>query len=447
MKTLMTAALLLSSTAFASDLARRPPSFTYADGVATFVDIQHAYYDITYDQDAKAAKVLAHITYESAEEGYPVFDSHAEPTAILLNGSTTNASLVSTPDKKTLVRVVNKKVAKGLHRLEIEVPLTNMVEFNAAGVKNGFFMGDLGDREYMEKYLPTNFVFDRIPMTLNLNFTSGLPQSIYSNGTVTKIDEFKSVVEFPAQLPNHSPYFHTVPVDTFAEREFSYTSIDGREIPVLIYSDKSYAPDHDALQALTLKVMAELEGDYGPFMHPSVLIQSYRGSGGMEYAGATQATLGSLAHELFHSYFARGVMPVDGNSGWLDEALARWRDNGYQAMERFTGTSNISALGTYNRLTDRRSYAFGSQVMAHFHNKFKEQGGLKPFLKSLVETRAFDPISTEEFVKAMNEFYGADTTEEFKHFVFEQPAAGAKSQDTHDHEFHQISPQQMKDLL
>ena len=76
--------------------------------------------------------------------------------------------------------------------------------------------------------------------------------------------------------------------------------------------------------------MRELEQTYGPYPHEALLIYCTGNiSGGMEYAGATMTSLEALGHEITHSWFARGVMPANGNAGWIDEAIARWRDRGY----------------------------------------------------------------------------------------------------------------------
>ena len=426
MKTLL-ALSLLSLSAVASDFDRRPPSFSYNDGQAVFVDIQKAYYDINYDTASKTASVVAHIEFESIDDaGYMVFDSLQEPTAIRMDGQSTSNTLTATPDKRTFVRVVNSKISKGSHLLEVELPLKEYVAFSDKGVSQAYFMGDLNDREYMEKYFPTNFLFDSFPITFNINFNDAKNQVIYANGVVTQKSENEFTVEYKAEFNNACPYFHTVPAGAYTDRRFTYTSIDGRVLPVLVYAEPSYKEaDFDRFQANTLKILAELEGDYGPFLHPSVTILITRNSGGMEYSGATTTAEGSLGHELFHSYYARGVIPAEGNSGWIDEALARWRDRGYQRLEKFEGKSNIAALGTYNRLTDRRAYDFGSQVMGYFDAKFKAQGGLKPFLKKYAQTHSFKPITTQDFIQAMNAFYGVDNSDDFKRFVMDTTATAS----------------------
>lgn len=45
---------------------------------------------------------------------------------------------------------------------------------------------------------------------------------------------------------------------------------------------------------------------------------------GMEYDGATTASVGALEHEVFHSWFGRGVKPARASDGWIDEAFTTW---------------------------------------------------------------------------------------------------------------------------
>jgi hypothetical protein len=62
----------------------------------------------------------------------------------------------------------------------------------------------------------------------------------------------------------------------------------------------------------------------------------------MEYCGATMTDPGALGHELTHSWFARGVMPANGNTGWIDEAVASWRDDGYPRASRAPNRSAVN---------------------------------------------------------------------------------------------------------
>src|SRR5690606_12751374 len=146
-------------------------------------------------------------------------------------------------------------------------------------------------------------------------------------------------------------------------KDFTYTSVDGREIPITVYSP--WKSRTKRCKKETIRVMQELEADYGPWGHPSfVAYGTLPGTGGMEHAGATATSFGALDHEMLHSYFAKGVVPANGNSGWIDEAIASWRDKGYQRLPKpgFSG-SNLGAHSPYKRNTDDRAYALGAKFM------------------------------------------------------------------------------------
>lgn len=128
----------------------------------------------------------------------------------------------------------------------------------------------------------------------------------------------------------------------------------------------------------------------------------------------------SLGHELFHSYFARGVMPANGNSGWLDEALASWRDNAYPSVTTLSGSSRMSAHPYYTRTTDTAAYGFGARFMSYLDGRVKSKGGLKPFMRQMVANRRFQPLFVEEFIQAMSQFYQMSFVEDFKRYTYGQ---------------------------
>lgn len=435
-----------------SDLDKRPPAFDIEQGKVVFVDIKNAYYEVTYDLEAKKASIEAHLSFENAEKGMPVIDSLAQPTSIVLDGKEVSDLVTATPDKTTVVRVMKQDLGPGLHDIAISLPLETMVEFAPNGVKSAFWMGDLEDRNYIEKYLPTNFVFDRVPMTLKLKFKGGEDnQRIYTNGTVEKLGANEYKVTFQENLNISCPYFHTTPVGTYPETQFTYTSMDGRILPVTIYTGTDF-PDMDTrlprLKNLLTSLLEELEGDYGPFPHQSVTVFTNSNSGGMEYSGATITAEGSLGHELFHSYFARGVLPANGNAGWIDEALARWRDNHYPRAQVPVGTTRMANLGAYDRLTDRQAYAFGSKFMSMIDGKTVNQGGLKPFLRYMVKEHSFDPLTTEDLIEELNRFYGMDFTPDFKRYLYGEGQKSRTLPRREEDSFHrQFTEKELRSML
>ena len=204
------------------------------------------------------------------------------------------------------------------------------------------------------------------------------------------------------------------------EIRFSLKSIDGRDIPAVVYASRSVWGGTPGLEFLKNKaetVFHELESDYGAWPHP-VLIVYNAGMGGMEYCGATMTDSSALGHEMFHSYFARGVMPANGNAGWLDEALASWRDDGYQTATSLTGSSRMSSHPYYTRTTDTAAYSFGSRFMSYMDGKLKAKGGLKPFMRFMVDQHKFAPIHIEDFISLMSTFTGISVDADFRKYTF-----------------------------
>jgi hypothetical protein len=420
---LMTLSLAHASTE--SDAAHAPKSFSYLDGRAVFVDFTEAYYTLTYDIKNKQASVKALIKLNVIEDGYPIFDLIPDTTLVKIDGIEAKAATVSTPSNETKVRVLDRKLPIGSYELEIHAPLKTLVDFTSTGVKNAFWVTDLEDRFYLERYIPTNLEYDRYKMTFEVNFL-GLQgtQHIFANGKVTWTGTEKALIEFPEHFTVNSLYYHTTPVGSVKLINFDFASVSGRTIPVTIYSagGMGSSASLERFQALTNKVIKELEADYIPFPHDSVTIYdaslAHMGLGGMEYAGATVTDISSAGHELFHSYFARGVSPANGNAGWIDESLASWRDNGYQRNTTLNGSSSMAYHAPYTRKTDTQAYGFGAKFMAFLDNRFAAKGGLKPFMNKLLETKLFTPIFTEEFIAEMEKFYGESVTEIFKDKVY-----------------------------
>lgn len=414
--------LFLSSWSLASsnDLTHRPKSFNTSRGKAVFVNFTHATYHITYDVSKRRAMVLADMRMDVVEAGRPVFDSVANPYSIMLNGEKVSASEVSTPSRETKVRILNKDVPEGSHRLTIELPLTNLVSFGGGGVKSAFWNSDINNRGFLERYLPANFEYDQVKMDFVVKFIGATTkQTIYTNGEVTEHPNNIFSISYPPYYTSSSIFFHTVPENSVEEIRFTIKSIDGRDLPTVIYaaSGSAEANNLEGTRRHTLALIRELEGDYGPFPHPSITIYN-AGTGGMEYCGATMTSLGALGHELFHSYFARGVMPANGNAGWIDEALASWRDGGYQKSYSLEGTSRLSIWPYYNRFTDINAYRFGERFMSYMDAKLESKGGLKPFMRHMVENRLFAPFFIEEFIAEMSEYYKESVKEDFYKYTF-----------------------------
>jgi hypothetical protein len=445
---LLIAFSLFASLAMATDNDRihTPRSFAVTGGKAVFADFTEAVYNITYDLTAQKASVVAEIKFETREAGFPIFDSVQAPTSVVLDGAAVAAVETKTPSRETTLRFVNKFTSPGVHTLKVEVPLTTLVKFSATGVSSAFWTSDLDERQFLERYMPANFEFDQVKMTFNVNFIGAkTKQVIYTNGTMTETKSNVFKISYPSYYTASSIFFHAVPQGTVSELRFSLKSIDGRNIPSVVYFlPSTFGGSLERLKNKTTEVFHELESDYGPFPHPSITVLQ-AGSGGMEYCGATMTDFSALGHELFHSYFARGVMPANGNSGWLDEALASWRDDGYQTLDTLSGSTGMSSHAYYTRTTDTAAYSFGERFMSYLDGKTKARGGLKPFMRYMVDKKVFAPLFVEEFIKEMNNFYGISVDEDFKRYTFSKNSFVPTAKSRHVHK--KMSVEEMANLL
>ena len=415
---------LLSTTVLANsnDLAHRPKSFSVSNGKAVFVDFTEATYKITYNVDKRESSIRAEIKFNAPEAGFPIFDSVQDPTLVQIDGVKTEATKTKTPDNETTLRYINKSISTGAHSMIVEVPLKELMDFSFdGGVKSAFWTSDLEERNFAELYMPANFEFDQVKMTYFVRFIGAKKkQLIFTNGQMSTEGEWTKIV-YPAHFTSSSIFFHTVPEGSVELKRFTLKSIDGRELPAVVYYQNGpfSSGNLDRLVTKTTQVFQELESDYGAWLHDQIIVYN-AGSGGMEYCGATMTDYSALGHELFHSYFARGVMPANGNSGWLDEALASWRDNGYRSSTTLTGSSRMSSHEYYTRTTDTAAYSFGARFMAYMDGSLSAQGkgGLKPFMRHMIENRALAPLFVEEFYKTMSAFYGIDLEPEFKKYTY-----------------------------
>jgi hypothetical protein len=399
------------------DLA--PPSFLTRNGPAVFVDFTKANYKITYDKKSKSTTVTSTIDFYAKEAGFPIFDLTTPQSGITLDGITTDASLTWTPDGVTAVRVLKDMVYPGEHQMVITHQLTEQVKFGARGVTNFFKIRDLTQRKFLEQYIPSNLEYDQFPMTFDLHFKNfkRVNQRFMTNGVITEIAKDHHRIEFPEYYTASSPFYHTAPKGGWATRRFNIQSISGATIPVTIYKTNPFF-NLRKFSSTTKTVFSELENDYGAFGHASIHVYANGFSGGMEHAGATETTLGALDHELFHCYFAKGVMPANGNAGWIDEAFASWRDRGYpRYYEPGYISSNMGGQSPYTRATDRRAYSLGMRFIAYLDSKVAFKGGMKKFMREYYAENLYKLITVSSFQAALESFSGLDLKMDFDRYI------------------------------
>lgn len=429
--------LTIFCTQALANLENAPPAFNHGSKKAVFIDFIKAQYEMIYDAKGGNAQATSTIEFYMPQKGYPLFDSVSKPSLVKVNGKTVGQSLISVPGNVSVMRMVKSELSKGHHTLTVITPIYYGTRFdltkrNWGRVSSGFFIRDLKDRMFLEKYLPTNYEYDQYKMIMDVRVTGTKRwHSLFANGNVTKVNNNHYRVEMPDFYSASSVYFHLVPINKFVRWYLTYPSIDGRNVPVTIYS--SYRFYNHYVKKKAWAVLKELEEDYGPYPHDKLIIYGTGIRGGMEHAGATETSIVSLGHELQHMYFAKGIHPANGNSGWLDEAIASWRDKGHFSNSLpFYKSVNLGKHNVYTRKTDKRSYEYGRSFMGYINHQLIEAGkkGLKDFLKIYFEKRKFTPVTTEMFKSDLEDYAQMSFGEDFFQYIY----GGHANTKSHNHQ-------------
>jgi hypothetical protein len=279
----------------------------------------------------------------------------------------------------------------------------------------------------------------------------GKPHVLRANGVVTTLSENVFQVEFPAYFSASSHFFHLSPVGAFKSSTFTLKSVDGRDLSVEVYSAGDPTPWVNAVKA----VIPELEADYGRFPHAKVIAYGVA-SGGMEYSGATMSSPTALGHELFHSYNARGVMPANGNSGWMDEAMSCWRDRHYPSRTVYSRKTDMAGHSPWFRKTDTDAYSYGTDFLEWMSGRMAANGkDFKLFLREYFHAHLYQTVVTEELRTAMEIYGGLDLAADFDKFIYGKSGVAKfgscgreKTEPLLDNPFHpRLTQRQLLDLL
>jgi hypothetical protein len=427
---LWTGLFLLNSGRLSAD--NEIPSFTVGDTKATAADIQRI--DVSYTADFLNNSVVAQavVTFTVTEQSFPLLDMIDNPTRIELNGELLDLSsfaLVSSPDFETKMRVVKQSLEAGsVNKLVLDYRPSEGVSMGRVnGVSVLYTMDDLqmGGRGFFEQYGPAGFENDSYSSSIRFKVVNygdiSTDYRVIANGNAQQIEDMHWLVEFPDYFNTSSFYLHIFRGDRFTVLTENFAGMSAN-IPVIVYGS-SPSLVRSGLDT-TLAVLAENESVYGPYSHPSAIAYMTETDGGMEHCGATITSLWALEHEFTHSWFARGVMPANGNAGWIDEAVASWRDNEYPRNAGPSGIAvNLGGYSPYKRNTTRLAYSKGATLISNFDSMFRTtqfegQAGMKGILRALYSEKRLNTISVDYFKQLLEGMTGTDLTAIFKKYVF-----------------------------
>ena len=350
-----------------NDLTYAPSPFLNADGQKViFVDFIHAKYQLEFDVATREASVFSVISFMADSEGLAAISINQPVISATLNGRNVELLDQYSPDGMSIFKILSKPVSTGTHVLTVKSELTERGPYghpitwysNPDCVECIFNMSDLrrSDGGYLEAFLPSNYNFDHFRMSFSVTILDSLEtHSVFSNGTISNLKQGHWKVEYPSFFTSSCPWFHLGPKNMYKCQRDKFPSSDGRKIQIFVYTKLRSQADKLLKKFVkkTKKILHKIETDFGPFPYQKLVVFARKERDiAMEYAGATVTYFRALPHELNHSYFARSIIPVNGDSGWIDEAIAEWWDRNHpQRKGQIQGPTwldvqNISELPT-----------------------------------------------------------------------------------------------------
>lgn len=396
-----------------ADLLRTPAPFVDAGRKMVFVDFVEAHYEIIIDVATQKATAKTLVDFlqpiQGVSPGHPLFDLLPEVTSALLDGAPVTVVDVESPSGKGIYRCLSEPIAPGPHRLEIAHSLDGVVVFSGGTARLHFDFSDLEERGFLEQYLPTSFEYDHYAMSLEIQILNAVePYKLFANGEITSPEQNKWSVKFPSYFNCSCPYVDVLLATEVFERQFDYARA-GETLPVTLYGSRDFNDTQiQEMQDLVTAALATLEGDFGPFPHPRLLVNLNFGNN-MEYAGAitSKAHKETVCHELNHNYFARCILPADGNAGWMDEAIASWYELEHLPLtELEPDSANLCNRSVYLRRTDGGSNSVGVEFLRHLDFLLTAKGGLRAFLRAYFEQRQRQSVSAQDFRRLIELHFG-----------------------------------------
>jgi aminopeptidase N len=397
-------------------------TFTNAGARHALADLSHVALRLTFDLAAQQYRGHAELQFRPVDTGVPFFLMKPTATAATLDGQP--IQLRTTRDPGNLVPLTSIGVelaANSDHTLAVDFPILSPgltgtgIEFITSMYDGPETFGTASSARYFDRYGPSSIEADQFQMSVDIELVgASMPHQLFSNGSQQATAPGQWSIEFPDSFSTSS-FFIQLTGAPYTVRELLYHGLE-RDIPVIVYA--LTAEDADTAIANLPALFSDLESTYGPYLHASFTAKIESG-GGMEYAGATVTSLKALSHELCHSWFGRGVLPADGRSGWIDEAICTWRDRGYPpALPTPRGPTNLASYSIWYQEAPGVFHLDGSVLLSDIESLLADRGGLRPVLRAFYADWRGKPITTEQFLTYLTTKTGLALDTIFDQYVY-----------------------------
>ena len=400
-----------------------PPAKTVDGLLAVPIDISTIDAVFTFDAAAQSAQADATIAYEvGPTAGNPIFDLRQTPSQAWLDGAVFPVAQLAhhdfSADAQAKLRVIESvQVAGSVHTLRVQYPLAlpdaqlggsylPAIEWSAGPrLRFVFGLSDLNRARYAEAWLPANLIYDQFEIELEIVLANTLvDHALITNGTVTVLGTNHWRVNFPARFTGLSPMLELRAADTLEQQTGNVVlPVSGKNIAIEAWKPAGAATNLGAQITTIGNLLSDNENAYGAYVHDNRYVAFFNGSGGMEYEGGTTSSTSALAHEVFHSWYARGIKPASQSDGWWDEGWTSFHDDGADDPVPFDFGDPPMLLCTrdpWQRHTVGNAYSDGSRFWQGMASLLGVPT-LNSLMAELYDAEKGNPVSTqmiEEFL-------------------------------------------------
>ncbi len=336
------------------------------------------------------------------------------------------------------VRVLDVAVEPGgSHVLEVGYRLERPdaaqavdVGWDSSAVRFDFWMSDLYPGRYLEQWIPAPLIGDRFRLSVDVE-VAGTDRPHVAAANCPGGDAVPGLswgLRWPGAVAALSPMLVVAPADAVEVRRRE-VGLAGRAVPLELVTARHAEVEAD-LPACEADVSAWLGYNalrYGPWSHGPRFTAFVWGPGrGMEYDGATTASVDALEHEVFHSWFGRGVKPATASDGWIDEAFTSWATASRRVEQpRFA----VEELGLdqdplvlypphpWSRFTPIEAYRDGARLFAGLAFLLGGAGRLRSAMAAWYQTNRGGLVSTDGLEAHLRAWSGVDVGPWFDRYV------------------------------
>lgn len=405
------------------------------------MDMERVRASVCFDVRAQRAEVMAEAEFRvDGPDGWPVFDLRQDLVHAELDGRALSPGSLPHRDlgagQEARARALEVMCPGGSrHNLALRYELgtpdaTGSVPLGWSpegdGVAWDLWMSDLEPGRYLEMWLPAGLCHDRLALELDIQVNgSDRPHCLVANGQVTELESGAHWhVRYPSTFTSLSPLLVLAPADQLAWCQAVVGH--GSNLAVTVVSQAGAVRDLDAVCADTCAWLAGFDRRYGTWAHGGrFLAVMWDAPRGMEYDGATTACERALEHEIFHSWFGRGVKPASANDGWMDEAMASWattsRGEPRWAADEL-GLDHEPALlcpaHPWARSTPREAYTVGRALLSGVAAMMGGAASMRSALAAWHGSYGGGLASTEDLERHLSSWCGRDLSPWWDRYVY-----------------------------